>query len=75
MMKRSSINPDTNLPHNYHNNINNNNFNISPPNNFQQINQNNPQTPILHNNSQTPISQYTVNSNSILNFNSTPRHK
>ena len=65
-MKRSSINPDTNPNHSYINNQNNNNFGINSQNNFQQIPQNNVQTPVL---------QYNVNSNGILNFNSTPRHK
>jgi hypothetical protein len=65
-MKRSSINPDTNPNHNYINNQNTNNFGINSQNNFQQIPQNNVQPPVV---------QYNVNSNAILNFNSTPRHK
>ena len=65
-MKRSSINPDTNTLHSFHNNQNNNNFNINPGNNYQQISQN-----------QVPpnIHQFNVNNNPILNFNSTPKHK
>lgn len=66
IMKRSSINPDTGLNHNFANNQNNPNFPINSTNNFQQLSQNTVQSPVM---------QYNVNSNPMLNFNSTPRHK